>query len=65
MEEEVTEDKVNERDLIPHISLDVLEGTVGLNTIKVNGKIDKTIVLILIDLGSTHNFLNNTLALKL
>jgi hypothetical protein len=65
MEEEVTEDRVNEKELTPHISLDALEGTVGLNTMKVNGKIDKTIVCILIDSGSTHNFLNNTLALKL
>jgi hypothetical protein len=32
---------------------------------KVNGKIDKTTVCILIDSGSTHNFLNTTLALKL
>jgi hypothetical protein len=65
VEEEVTEDKVNERELTPHISLDALEGTVGLNTMKVNGKIEKTTVCILIDSGSTHNFLNTTLALKL
>jgi hypothetical protein len=65
MEEELIEDRVNDRELTPHISLDALEGTVGLNTMKVNGKIDKTTVCILIDSGSTHNFLNTTLALKL
>ena len=65
MEEEVIEDIINERELTPHISLNALEGTVGLNTMKVNGKIDKTIVYILIDSGSIHNFLNTTLTLKL
>jgi hypothetical protein len=65
IEEELTEDRVNDRELTPHISLDALEGTVGLNTMKVNGKIDKTIVCILIDSSSTLNFLNTTLALKL
>jgi len=62
MEEELTEDRVNDRELTPHISL---EGTVGLNTMKVNGKIDKTTICILIYSSSTHNFLNTTLALKL
>jgi hypothetical protein len=44
MKEEMIEDKVHERELTPHISLDALEGTVGLNTMKVNGKIDKTTI---------------------
>jgi hypothetical protein len=65
LEEELQEEEANVRELTPHISLDALEGTVGLNTLKVNGKIDKTIVCILIDLDNTHNFLNITIALKL
>jgi len=64
LEEELPEEKANVRELTPHISLDALEGTVGLNTLKVNRKIDKTIVCILIDSGSTHNFLNTTVALN-
>jgi hypothetical protein len=44
MKEEMIEDRVHERELTPHISLDALEGTVGLNTMKVNGKIDKTTI---------------------
>jgi len=61
LEEELPEEEANVRELTPHISLDALEGTVGLNTLKVNGKIDKCI---LIDLGSTHNFLKTTIALN-
>jgi hypothetical protein len=65
LEEELLEEEANVRELTPHISLDALEGTVGLNTLKVNGKIDKTTVCILIDSSSTHNFLNTTVANKL
>ena len=64
-EEEVAEEEVISREVTPHISLDALEGTVGLNTMKVNGKMDKTTVCILIDSGSTHNFLNTTVVSKL
>jgi hypothetical protein len=37
----VAEEEVISREVTPHISLDALEGTVGLNTIKVNEKMDK------------------------
>ena len=63
IEEELPEEEENNaRELTPHISLDALEGTIGLNTLKVKGRIDKTTVCILIDSGSTHNFLNKTIA---
>jgi hypothetical protein len=45
--------------------LDALEGIVELNIMKVNGKMDKITVCILIDSRSTHNFLNTIVALKL
>jgi hypothetical protein len=64
LEEELPEEEANVRELTPHISLDALEGTVGLNTLKVNGQIDKTTVCILIDSGNTHNFLNTIVALN-
>nr|TKS18592.1 hypothetical protein D5086_0000002610 [Populus alba] len=64
-EEEIIEEAASSREVTPHISLDALEGTVGLNTMKVNGKMDKTTVCILIDSGSTHNFLNTTIVNKL
>jgi hypothetical protein len=62
---EPTGDDLQARELSPHISLDALEGTVGLNTMKVTSRLDKTTVSILIDSGSIHNFLNAELALKL
>jgi hypothetical protein len=63
--EEPTGDDLQARELSRHIFLDALEGTVGLNTMKVTGRLDRTTVSILIDSGSTHNFLNAELALKL
>jgi hypothetical protein len=64
-EEEVEAEAVLSQKVTPHISLDALEGTVGLNTMKVNGKMDKTTMCILIDSGSTHNFLNTAVVKKL
>jgi predicted aspartyl protease len=64
-EEEVEAEETLSREVTPHISLDALEGTVGLNTMKVNGKMDKTTMCILIDSGSTHNFLNTVVVRKL
>ena len=40
------------------ISLHALIGTVGYNTIRVQGKIKNQLVSILVDTGSTHNFAN-------
>jgi hypothetical protein len=69
-DEVITEEKLTENDALtgefsPHISLDALEGTVGLNMMKVSSRLDRTTVSILIDSGSTHNFLNAEMALKL
>jgi hypothetical protein len=64
-QEEAAEEEVISKEVTPHISLDALEGIVGLNIMKVNGKMDKTTVCILIDSGSTHNFLNTTIVSKL
>jgi hypothetical protein len=52
-------------ELIPQISLNALEGTVGFHTMKVTGKVGKQVLHILVDSGSTHNFLNSSLAHKL
>nr|TKS15571.1 hypothetical protein D5086_0000032660 [Populus alba] len=63
-EEEGTLEAVNEEELTPHLSLHALQGTTGYHTIKVWGKLDKCPILILIDSGSTHNFINVNLANK-
>jgi len=63
-EEEETIETMNVEVLTPHLSLHVLQGTIGCHTIKVWGKLEKCFIFILIDSGSTHNFLNANLANK-
>jgi hypothetical protein len=64
LEEEETIEPMNVEVLTPHLSLHALQGTMRCHTIKVWGKIDKCPIFILIDLGSTHNFLNSNLTSK-
>jgi hypothetical protein len=60
------ETEVREQDLLtPYISLNALEGTMGYHTLRVARKLDKHPLYILIDSGSTHNFLNSAFANKL
>jgi len=60
------ETDVGEQDLFtPYISLNALEGTMGCHTLRVVGKVDKHPLYILIDSGSTYNFLNSAFATKL
>ena len=56
---------VEQESLIPHISLNALDGTRGCHTLRVTGRADQHSVYILIDSGSTHNFLNSATANKL
>ena len=51
--------------LTPHLSIQAIQGTSGCQTIKVWGKIGRYPIFILIDSGSTHNFLNAELVNKL
>jgi hypothetical protein len=51
-------EKNNLETITPFISLKVLEKTMGFHTLRVNGRRDKHLVFILIDSGSTHDFLN-------
>ena len=64
-EEENTEEEVQAEEIMPHISLNALEGTVGFHTMKVTGKTEKQTLHILVDSGSTHNFLTSSIASKL
>ena len=64
-EEETNGEEIQEEEIIPHISLNALEGTVGFHTMKVTGRTGKQTLHILVDSGSTHNFLNSFVALKL
>jgi hypothetical protein len=49
----------------PHISVNALEGVTGLNTLRVTGRVEKQPIVILIDSGSTHNFISNHVADRL
>ncbi|XP_059315524.1 uncharacterized protein LOC132066177 [Lycium ferocissimum] len=65
VEEDSTEPLV--RDLIENceISLQALNGTKGYRTLRINGFTDKKPINILIDCGSTHNFINEQAALRI
>jgi len=62
-EEEVGRD--NPEEDIPHISINALSGIQGYQTMRVTGKHGKTPLHILLDSGSTHNFLDLSAARKL
>ena len=47
------------------ISLHALMGTEGCQTMRLMGKIKKQVVVMLINSGSTHNFIDQTMAKKL
>ena len=49
----------------PHLSLNALEGVAGLNTLRVTGRVEKQPLFILVDSGSTHNFISNQVAERL
>ncbi|CAL5348860.1 unnamed protein product [Camellia sinensis] len=53
---DVEEDQVPEEEL--QISLNALSGSVSYRTMRVKGNVKKKLVMILIDSGSTHNFLS-------
>jgi hypothetical protein len=46
----------------PHISLNALEGLIGLNTLRISGRVGKQPLFILVDSGSIHNFISNQVA---
>ncbi|XP_071735106.1 uncharacterized protein [Rutidosis leptorrhynchoides] len=50
---------------VPHISMNALTGTNAYQTMRVKGQVNKCHVQILIDSGSTHNFMDVAVAKKL
>jgi len=51
--------------VVPQISIDAMSGHSGFNTMKVNGHKGKKTLHIFIDSGSTHNFVDETVAKRL
>lgn len=67
-DEKVETETVKEKDNLeitnPHISMNALDQGVP-GCLKVTGRVDKLPIFIMIDSGSTHNFLNTWVANKL
>ncbi|XP_071725748.1 uncharacterized protein [Rutidosis leptorrhynchoides] len=59
------EPSVQSQDNAPYISLNALTGVSDYQTMRVTCQVNKTVVQILIDSGSTHNFLDINVAKKL
>lgn len=49
---------ISSNDELPGVSIHALNGTQGIHTIKIEGTIGKQAVRILVDTGSTHNFVS-------
>jgi hypothetical protein len=60
---ETKEDGINEDELIvetiiPHISINALEGIIWFHTLRVTRKVDRHPIFIMVDSNNTHNFIN-------
>jgi len=65
VDKDVGEAENEMENIVPQISLNVMSGSVGFQAMRVNGHARKKQIHILIDSGSTHNFLDENLAKKL
>ena len=59
------EEEEEEEEEIPEISFHAISGNAAPQTMRFFGKIEDSVVTILVDSGSTHNFLNSKLATKM
>jgi len=55
----------DEAEIILQISMNAMNGSTGFHTMRVNGHVGKRTLHILVDSGSTHNFLDETFAKRL
>ena len=65
VEELGDEDESREEDITPQISINAMNGNMGFQTMRVTGHVGKKQIHILIDSGSTHNFLDEKFAKRL
>ena len=49
----------------PHISLHALDGNFNYQTMRIRRSVGKKVICVLIDTGSTHNFISYRMTLKL
>ncbi|KAK9713235.1 hypothetical protein RND81_06G013500 [Saponaria officinalis] len=64
-EEEMLDEGFEMVETAPCISMNALSGSSGFQTMRVTGYVGKKALHILIDSGSTHNFLDHAMAVKL
>ncbi|GJW61807.1 retrotransposable element Tf2 [Tanacetum coccineum] len=55
---ENTQGTVKEEEVMPHISLNAMTGVISYQTMRVKGHVKKQVLHLLVDCGSTHNFLD-------
>ncbi|KAK9690943.1 hypothetical protein RND81_09G165300 [Saponaria officinalis] len=65
VEEEVSDEGFEMVETVLCISMNALSGSSGFQTMRVTGYVGKKAIHILIDFGSTHNFLDHKMAVKL
>lgn len=65
VEEKATENNEDLEDEIPEISLHAIAGFLNPRTMRIQGRVKDCVVVILIDTGSTHNFLDPMVARKI
>lgn len=62
---EELEDEIEDEGVLPKISVSAVSGIAGYKTMRVRGLHEKKVLFILIDSGSTHNFMDLKMANKL
>jgi len=65
LQDAAAQGEVHTEDGVPHISLHALNGTIAYQTMRINGRAGRATLHILIDSGSTHNFLDISVAKRL
>ncbi|GJR68471.1 reverse transcriptase [Tanacetum coccineum] len=65
LEEQITEEVVEEPVIYPHISLNALTGVNTFHTMRIKGHVGRQDIHILVDSGSTHNFVDVLCAKRL
>ena len=64
-EEFTGKEEFDEAEILPQISMNAMNGSTGFHTMRVKGHVGKRTLHILVDSGSTHNFLDETFAKRL
>jgi hypothetical protein len=61
----IVKKKPNPEKVTHIISINALEGVIGFHTLMITNKVDKHPIFIIVDSGSTYNFIDSNIAIKL